>query len=58
MMRNDNIKFWNSAEQFLLGGIAPELAVIVPPEGAGASPHDTTTVSSLITLTGTSKGND
>jgi hypothetical protein len=30
MMRNDTINVWNSAEQFLLGGIASELAVTFP----------------------------
>jgi hypothetical protein len=58
MMRNYTINFWNSAEQFLLGGIASELAVTFPAWRCRASPHNTTTVSSLIILTGTSKGND
>jgi hypothetical protein len=58
MIRNDTINFWNSAEQFLLGGIASELAVTFPAWRRRASLHNTTTVSSLITLTETSKGND
>jgi hypothetical protein len=58
MTRNDTINFRNSAEQFLLGGIASELAVTFPAWSRTASGYNTTTVSSLITLTGTSKGND
>jgi hypothetical protein len=58
MMRNDTINFWNSAEQFLLGGIASELAVTFAAWRCRGVATQHEAVSSFITLIGTSKGND